>query len=146
MTNLKVFGFIGIMIWVVMSMAFAQTQTEAETIKDENNEMLMLEEIVVEGEKFIIPTKQSGETVYTGTEVTRKGMELKGEKGKANVYESISIVPGVVFEGIDPGNMASEQNNIRIRGVRGFMGAMTVDGIPNYGGNPMGPRAYVYDM
>ena len=26
------------------------------------------------------------------------------------------------------------------------MGAMTVAGVPNYGGNPMGPREYLYDM
>ena len=146
MDGFKVFSFIGIIICMGMTMVFAQTQTEADKTNDENNGMVILEEIVVEGAKLIIPTKQAGETVYTGTEVTRKGMELKGEKGKANVYESISIVPGVVFEGIDPGNMVSEQNSIRMRGVRGFMGAMTVDGIPNYGGNPMGPRAYVYDM
>lgn len=30
-------------------------------------------------------------------------------------------------------------------GVRGFLGAMTVEGVPNWGGNPMGLREYIYD-
>ncbi|MEJ5299825.1 MAG: TonB-dependent receptor [Thermodesulforhabdaceae bacterium] len=105
-----------------------------------------LEEIVVKGVRIVTPTKQPGETVYTGTEVTRKGLDIQGEKAKTNVYEAISIVPGIVFEGVDPYNLASEQINVRIRGVRGYLGAMTVEGVPNYGGNPMGPRAYIYDM
>ncbi|GAB5046486.1 TonB-dependent receptor [Thermodesulfovibrio sp. TK110] len=105
-----------------------------------------LEEIVVTGEKIVVPTKQTGETVYTGTEITTKGIELSGERGKTNVYEAISILPGVVFESADANNLATEQANIRIRGVRGYLGAMTVEGIPNYGGNPMGPRAYIYDI
>jgi iron complex outermembrane receptor protein len=39
-----------------------------------------------------------------------------------------------------------EQTNTRVRGVRGFLGSMTVEGVPNWGGNPMGPREYIYDM
>jgi len=105
-----------------------------------------LPEVVVTGEKIVVPTKQTGETVYTGIEVTSKGIELSGERGKTSVYEAISILPGVVFESPDANNLATEQSNIRIRGVRGYLGAMTVEGIPNYGGNPMGPRAYIYDL
>ncbi len=103
-------------------------------------------DIVVEGQKIIVPTKQSDETVYTGTEITREGMDIAGEKGKASVYEVVSVVPGVVFEGVDPNNLASEQSSIRVRGVKGYLGAMTVEGVPNYGGNPMGPRNYIYDL
>ncbi|WP_297212161.1 MULTISPECIES: TonB-dependent receptor [Thermodesulfovibrio] len=105
-----------------------------------------LPEVVVTGEKIVVPTKQTGETVYTGTEITTKGIELSGERGKINVYESISLLPGIVFESSDANNMATEQTNVRIRGVRGYLGAMTVEGIPNYGGNPIGPRAYIYDL
>ena len=111
----------------------------------EEKEEAKLEEIVVTGEKFIVPTKQTGETVYTGTEITRKGLDIS-EKGKSNIYEAISILPGVVFESADANNLATEQANIRIRGVRGYLGTMTVEGIPNYGGNPIGPRAYIYDL
>jgi len=114
--------------------------------KAEQKEETKLPEIVVTGDKIVIPTKQTGETVYTGTEVTARGIELSGERGKTNVYEGISLLPGIVFESLDANNLATEQSNVRIRGVRGYLGAMTVDGIPNYGGNPMGPRAYIYDL
>ncbi|MCS7215681.1 MAG: TonB-dependent receptor [Thermodesulfovibrio sp.] len=105
-----------------------------------------LPEVIVTGERIITPTKQTNETVYTGTEITTKGIELAGERGKTNIYESISLLPGIVFESVDANNLTTEQSNIRIRGVRGYLGAMTVEGIPNYGGNPMGPRAYIYDI
>ncbi|MCX7769915.1 MAG: TonB-dependent receptor [Proteobacteria bacterium] len=105
-----------------------------------------LEEVIVIGDKIVIPTKQTGETVYTGTEITSKGIEIVGDKAKQNIYETITILPGIVYESIDPNNMASEQTNLRIRGVRGYLGALTVEGIPNYGGNPIGPRAYIYDL
>ncbi len=40
-----------------------------------------LPEIVVKGEKIAVPSKQTAETVYTGTELTSKGIELSGQKG-----------------------------------------------------------------
>ncbi len=104
-----------------------------------------LSPVFVRGEKIVVPTKQTDEAVYTGQEITTKGIQLSGEKGKSSIYEVISILPGIVFEGIDPSNLATEQANIRIRGVRGYLGSMTVEGVPNYGGNPIGPRAYIYD-
>ena len=112
----------------------------------EEREVLMLDEIMITGEKVTTPTKQTGDAVYTGTEITKKGIELSGEKGKSNVYEAISILPGIIYESSDANNLSAEQSNIRIRGVNGALGAMTVEGIPNYGGNPMGPRAYIYDL
>jgi len=105
-----------------------------------------LEEIVIKEKKIVLPTKQAGETVYTGVEITKRGMELSGTKGTLNVYEVLSILPGVVFESSDPSNLAAENTNVRIRGIRGYLGGLTVQGIPNYGGNPIGPRAYVYDL
>jgi iron complex outermembrane receptor protein len=117
----------------------------SEGAEREKKEEATLEEIVVTGEKLIVPTKQTGETVYTGSEITRKGIESQGEKARTNVYEAIDLLPGISTESPDPYGLASEQMNVRIRGVRGYLGAMTVEGIPNYGGNPMGPRAYVYN-
>jgi iron complex outermembrane receptor protein len=73
-------------------------------------------------------------------------MELSGIKGTLNVYEVLSILPGVVFESSDPSNLAAENINVRIRGIRGYLGGLTVQGIPNYGANPIGPRSYVYDL
>jgi iron complex outermembrane receptor protein len=106
---------------------------------------VVLDEIVVTGEKLVTPTKQTNETVYTGSEITRKGLEAQGTKANVSIYEAINILPGISVESIDPYGLAAEQKNIRVRGVRGFLGAMTVAGVPNYGGNPMGPREYIYD-
>jgi iron complex outermembrane receptor protein len=114
------------------------TVMAAETVK--------LDEIVVTEKKLVKPTKQTNETVYTGSEVTREGIEAQGAKAEVSVYEAINILPGVDVESVGPYGLAAEQTNIRIRGVRGTLGAMTVAGVPNYGGNPMGPRDYLYDM
>ncbi len=109
-------------------------------------EALKLEDIVVSGKKLVKPTKQTNDTVYTGSEVTREGIEAQGAKAEVSVYQAINVLPGVSVEDVDPYGLDAEQKNIRIRGVRGYLGAMTVAGIPNYGGNPMGPRDYLYDM
>ncbi len=105
-----------------------------------------LEEIVVTGEKLVTPTKQTGETVYTGKEITRKGMEMEGSKAETSVYEAADMLPGINVESPDPFGLAAEQRNVRVRGVRSVLGAMSVEGVPNYGGNPIGPREYIYDM
>ncbi len=104
-----------------------------------------LDGIVVTGEKIVRPTRETDETVYTGQEVTKKGMEIGGSKADVGVYEAIDILPGINVESADPYGLAAEQKNIRVRGVRGYLGAMTVEGVPNYGGNPIGPRDYLYD-
>ena len=108
-------------------------------------EPMTLEDIVISEKKLVRPTKQTNETVYTGSEVTREGIAAQGAKATVSVYEAVNVLPGVSVESIDPYGLAAEQKNIRIRGVRGYLGAMTVAGVPNYGGNPMGPREYIYD-
>jgi len=85
-----------------------------------------LEEVVIKEKRIVLPTKQAGETVYTGVEITKRGMELSGIKGTLNVYEVLSILPGVVFESSDPSNLAAENINVRIRGIRGYLGGLTV--------------------
>lgn len=105
-----------------------------------------LGKVTIEAEKLITPTKQSNESVYTGSEVTTKGMELQGAKATTSVYESIGTLSGVNVENVDSSGLAIEQSSVRLRGVKSSMGALTVEGIPNYGGNPIGPRDYLYDM
>ncbi len=102
--------------------------------------------IYVEGEPILLPVKPIGDSIYTGDGVTKKGMELLGEKGKSSVYETLSLIPGVSVETADPYGLSAEQKNMRTRGVRSYLSSMTVSGVPNYGGNPMGPRDYIYDM
>ncbi|MGQ9745976.1 MAG: TonB-dependent receptor [Dissulfurimicrobium sp.] len=127
--------------------AFAQDQDKNEKKHKNNEEMssMSLKEVVVTGEKIVIPTKQTNETVYTGSEITKKGLEIQGTKATTSIYEAIDILPGISVEGIDPYGLAAEQKHIRTRGVRGYLGAMTVEGVPNYGIAPIGPREYIYD-
>lgn len=117
-------------LFLLSSLAFAKT----------------LGTVNIEAEKLITPTKQANETVYTGSEVTQKGIELQGAKGTTSVYEAISVLPGVNVETVDSSGLAVEQSKVRVRGVTSSLGALTVEGIPNYGGNPIGPRDYLYDM
>ncbi len=104
-----------------------------------------LEEIVVTGERLVTPTKQTNETVYTGKEVTRKGIEIQGNRASTSVYQAIDMLPGITVQSADPLGLAAEQRVVRFRGVRSVLGAMTVEGVPNWGGNPIGPREYLYD-
>lgn len=120
---------------VAISLLFASSLMGAE-----------LEKVTIEAEKLITPTKQANESVYTGSEVTSKGIELQGVKASTSVYEAISVLPGINVENVDSSGLAVEQSSVRLRGVKSSMGALTVEGVPNYGGNPIGPRDYLYDM
>lgn len=107
--------------------------------------VVRLDNVVVTGKKLVRPTKETGETVYTGSEITREGLAAQGARATVSVYEAIDNLPGVNAESVDPYGLGAEQKNIRVRGVRGYFSAMTVAGVPNWGGNPMGPREYIYD-
>jgi len=95
-----------------------------------------VDQLTVRSERILKPTRQAGETVYTGTETP----------AVSSVWEAIGVLPGIQVESVDPYGLSAEQRNIRVRGVRGSLGALTLEGVPNYGGNPIGPRDYLYDM
>jgi iron complex outermembrane receptor protein len=103
-------------------------------------------EIVVSADKLIIPTMQASETVYTGSEITAKGIEIQGARASTSVSGALNLLPGISVASADSNGLAAEMSNVRVRGVRGLLGALTVEGVPNYGGNPIGPRDYLYDM
>lgn len=103
-------------------------------------------EIVVQGERIVTPTRQTDETVYTGSEITTAGIERNGARARTSIYESINLLGGLNLESPDGRGLGVEQSTIRNRGIRGILGALTVVGIPNYGGNPIGPRDYLYDL
>lgn len=118
----------------------AHSVTEkAETAKN-------ISEIVVSADKIITPTMQASETVYTGSEITAKGIEIQGPRAATSVSNALNLLPGISVESPDSNGLAAEMSNVRVRGVRGLMGALTVEGVPNYGGNPIGPRDYLYDL
>lgn len=136
--DIFLFTFLGLFIFISFAVA--------EELEKKEKEEAKLEEIVVTGEKIITPTKEAAETVYTGIELTKEGLNVSGEKGAHNVWEAISILPGIMFESPDPANLASTQMSIRVRGISGSLGSMSINGIPIYGGNPIGPRTYILDL
>ncbi|WLE96219.1 MAG: TonB-dependent receptor [Candidatus Electrothrix communis] len=103
-------------------------------------------EVLVSGEKLITPTMQASETVYTGSEITAKGIEIQGVKATTSVYGALDMLPGINVESADSNGLGAEMGTVRVRGVKSALGALTVEGVPNYGGNPIGPRDYLYDM
>lgn len=127
-----------ILIMVVLMCGVAYAQSSKDTKK--------MEEVVVVGDRITTPTKETEDTVYTGTEITKKGIEMQGASASTSVYETLKILPSVNVESADSRGLSAEQRTIRMRGVRGYLGGLSVLGIPNYGGNPIGPRDYLYDM
>ncbi|OQX13196.1 MAG: TonB-dependent receptor [Desulfobulbaceae bacterium A2] len=127
-------------------MFFAGGMLAADAVEATGMAPANLPEIVVEAEKIVTPSMQASETVYTGSEVTAKGIEIQGVKANTSVYEAVGVLPGISVESADARGLGAEQRNVRIRGVQASRGALTVEGIPNYGGNPIGPRDYLYDM
>ena len=105
-----------------------------------------LSEVQVTAPKLLVPTRQAHETVYTGTAVTAEGIERQGRQAETSVYSAIDMLPGVNTESPDSSGLAVEQSSVRVRGVSSLLGALSVEGVPNYGGNPLGARDYVYDM
>ncbi|MBF0209921.1 MAG: TonB-dependent receptor [Desulfamplus sp.] len=134
-----------LIVFVIALFSLVITSTSNAQEKVGKGSITRLEDIEVTSEKIITPTKEISETVYTGSEITKKGMEIQGDQAKTSVYESLDILPGISVETPDPYGLAAEQRSVRVRGVRGFLGSMTVEGVPNWGGNPMGPREYIYD-
>jgi iron complex outermembrane receptor protein len=110
---------------------------------DEKTGAYVLEKIVVTGE-LIRPTRQTGDSLYTGTSVTKKGIELLGTPAKTSVYNALDILPGLNVESKDPYGLSG--TDTRIRGGKGYYIGMTVEGIPNYGIMPIGAREDIYDM
>jgi iron complex outermembrane receptor protein len=109
---------------------------------DEKADVYVLGEITVKGE-LIRPTKQTGDSLYTGSSVTRKGIELLGTPAETSVYNALNILPGINVESFDPYGLSYSYS--RVRGLKDMYIGMTVEGIPNYGIMPIGAREYIYD-
>ncbi|MBN2705267.1 MAG: Plug domain-containing protein, partial [Deltaproteobacteria bacterium] len=92
----------------------------------------------------ISPTRQEGDLLYTGSEITPDGLELAGIGGLSSVYQAFSVLPGLDPELIDPSGIGGAE--LRLRGIRSMFAGMSVEGIPNYGIMGIGPRDYLYDL
>jgi len=105
-------------------------------------EIYHLQDITVTGE-VVTPVKQAGDSLYSGSMVTREGLELKGISATSSIYEAVDLLPGVSVESMDPYGLS--EKNTRFRGIRGMFGSITVEGMPDYGIMPIGPRESIFD-
>ncbi len=101
-----------------------------------------LEDITVTGE-VLAPVKQAGDALYSGSMITREGLELKGAPAASSIYEAVDLLPGVCVESTDPYGLG--RKNTRFRGIKSMLGSITVEGMPDYGIMPIGPRESVFD-
>ena len=125
---------------------FASMVMASEPAAPDEKKGEVLPEIMISAEKIITPAMQASETVYTGSEITAKGIEIQGAKAATSVYGALDLLPGINVESPDGNGLGAEMSKVRVRGVSSALGALTVEGVPNYGGNPIGPRDYLYDL
>lgn len=101
-----------------------------------------IEEVVVV-KNITQPTKKIDDRIYTGTEITAKGIENLGVVANSNIFTIVNIIPSVTVNTTDAYGLG--QNVMRVRGVRSMFTGMTMEGIPNYGLSPIGAREDMYD-
>ncbi len=98
-----------------------------------------LSEIKVKA-NVIKPTKQEGDTLFTGTEI----LNITGASQQNSIYDAISILPSINLDSDDPFGLGDKR--LRIRGTSDYYIGVTINGIPEYGIMPIGPRDYIFDM
>jgi len=109
---------------------------------DEGKKVYSLGTITVQ-DQLILPTRQTGDSLYTGSSVTKKGLELLGTPAETSIYNALSILPGTNVESFDPYGLSYSYT--RVRGLKEMFIGMTVEGIPNYGIMPIGAREQIFD-
>ena len=102
-----------------------------------------IDEITVQG-NLSTPVKRTGDALFTGTAITKKGISTMGVSANSSVYQSLDIIPGIAIETNDGYGLS--EKTVRIRGVRSNFSGMTIEGFPNYGIMPIGARDDIYDM
>lgn len=102
-----------------------------------------INEIIVRG-NLTGPVKRTGDLLFTGTAITKKGISLIGTSGANSVYNTLDIIPGIAVENNDAWGLSGK--TVRIRGIRSTFSGMTIEGFPNYGIMPIGARDDIYDM
>ncbi|MCD4805790.1 MAG: TonB-dependent receptor [Desulfobacterales bacterium] len=109
---------------------------------DEGKKVYSLGTITVQ-DQLILPTRQTGDSLYTGSSVTKKGLELLGTPAETSIYNALSILPGTNVESLDPYGLSHSYT--RVRGLKDRYIGMTVEGVPNYGIMSIGAREHIYD-
>jgi len=109
---------------------------------DEGKKVYSLGTITVQ-DQLILPTRQTGDSLYTGSSITKKGLELLGTPAETSIYSALSILPGTNVESLDPYGLSHSYT--RVRGLKDRYIGMTVEGVPNYGIMSIGAREHIYD-
>ncbi|MBW1645303.1 MAG: TonB-dependent receptor plug domain-containing protein, partial [Deltaproteobacteria bacterium] len=95
-------------------------------------------------DKLLSPTSQGGDLLHTGTRVNAAGIALAGAGAPGSIFAALNLLPGVNTEMQDPLGIAGK--DMRLRGIRSRYASLSVEGIPNYGIMPIGPRDDIYDL
>ncbi len=95
-------------------------------------------------EKLVSPTRQAGDLLHTGSQVTAAGIALTGSDGRSSIFRALDLLPGINTELQDPLGIAGK--DVQIRGTKGRFAGMALEGLPNYGIMPIGPRDDIYDL
>ncbi|MBK1646093.1 hypothetical protein CKO25_15845 [Thiocapsa imhoffii] len=110
--------------------------------------MICADEILLSPIEVVAPpvfsVQYPGDTIYTGSALTEQGRRASGAAGRTNVYANLDLLPGVDTELTDPYGLGATV--MRIRGVRSQFVGLSIDGLPNYGIMPIGPRENLYDF
>mgnify|MGYP006283169495 CR=1 FL=1 len=84
------------------------------------------------------------EMLFHHTRLSARALNQEGSSSNTSVYNKLTRMPGVSVESQDISGLS--EKSVRVRGVKSYFTGMTVEGIPNYGIMPIGPRDYLYDM
>jgi iron complex outermembrane receptor protein len=98
-----------------------------------------IQEVVIQGD-----LQQSVERIFHESRLSFSGLDTKNAASNASVFDKLVRIPGVYVESQDLSGLS--EKTVRIRGIKSYFTGMTVEGIPNYGVMPIGPRDYLYDM
>lgn len=89
------------------------------------------------------PIQRKGDVVFSGTEVTQKGINLLGATVSNSILGTLQTIPSVLVNSSDAYGLSETMT--RIRGMRNLFSGVTMEGIPNYGIMPIGARNDIYD-
>ena len=96
-------------------------------------------EVVIRGD-----LRQSVERIFHESRLSFTGLDSDETASNSSVFDKLARIPGVYVESQDLSGLS--EKTVRIRGIKSYFSGMTVEGIPNYGVMPIGPRDYLYDM
>lgn len=102
-----------------------------------------INELIVRSDKPFL-TKDYANKSFTASTITPEGLDLHGKSVNSSVYSKLALLSGINVSSEDPHGLSNK--SVRIRGVKSFFSGMTMEGIPNYGIMPIGPRETMYDM